>query len=248
MSRQYVRVFPIVKPLKTSTLRDDQKCPSYRGVRLTIVRLIEVFLWETHLSSAGTCGSVRLREVSVLWDVRLERFHCTSICAAGCRWFLNDFRFSGHFTRNIRLPNCPASPSKQLTARRRLGVFVLLYTDRHLSTYHVRNLFKIGYGEFLPSFLWHQCRRETQWLYESSLYLFLKMANWKLIFLGPFLPSMRNYLFVYLCRRLSHVSLIWSDVFCFLWWILYINSCLPLFLHHKSLENEYAYHIMKSRI
>ena len=55
-----------------------EKCPSYRGVRLTIVRLIEVFLWETHLHSAGTCGSVRLREVSVLWDVRLKRFHCTN--------------------------------------------------------------------------------------------------------------------------------------------------------------------------
>ena len=53
-----------------------EKCPSYRGVRLTIVRLIEVFLWETHLYSAGTCGSVRLREVSVLRDVRLKRFHC----------------------------------------------------------------------------------------------------------------------------------------------------------------------------
>ena len=53
-----------------------EKCPSYGSVRLTIVRLIEVFLWETHLRSAGTCGSVRLREVSVLWDVRLKRFHC----------------------------------------------------------------------------------------------------------------------------------------------------------------------------
>ena len=53
-----------------------EKCPSYRGVRLKIVRIIEVFLQETHLRSAGTCGSVRLREVSVLWDVRLKRFHC----------------------------------------------------------------------------------------------------------------------------------------------------------------------------
>ena len=56
---------------------DMEKCPSYRGVRLTIVRLTEVFLWETHLRSAGTCWNVRLREVSVLWDVRLKRFHCT---------------------------------------------------------------------------------------------------------------------------------------------------------------------------
>ena len=49
-----------------------EKCPSYRGVRLTIVRLIEVLLWETHLRSAGTWESVRLRETSILWDVRLE--------------------------------------------------------------------------------------------------------------------------------------------------------------------------------
>ena len=53
-----------------------EKCWSYRGVRIKIVRLIEVFLWETHLRSAGTCESVRLREVSVLWDVRLKRFYC----------------------------------------------------------------------------------------------------------------------------------------------------------------------------
>ena len=63
-----------VKPLKTDTPRDEQKCPSYRGVRLTTVRLIKVFLCETHLRSAGTRGSVRLREVSVLWEVRLKRF------------------------------------------------------------------------------------------------------------------------------------------------------------------------------
>ena len=54
-----------------------QMCPPYRGVRLTIVRLIEVFLWETHLRSAGKCESVYLREVSVLLDVCLKRFHCT---------------------------------------------------------------------------------------------------------------------------------------------------------------------------
>ena len=60
-----------------------EKCPYYRGVRFTNVRLIEVFLWETHLRSAGTCGSVRLREVSVLWDVRLKRFHCTQILELG---------------------------------------------------------------------------------------------------------------------------------------------------------------------
>ena len=55
---------------------DRRKCPSYGGVCLTIVRFIEVFLWETHLHSAGTCRSVRLREVSVLWDVHLKGFHC----------------------------------------------------------------------------------------------------------------------------------------------------------------------------
>ena len=36
---------------------DRTKWPSYRGVRLTVVRVIEVILWETHLTSAGTCGS-----------------------------------------------------------------------------------------------------------------------------------------------------------------------------------------------
>ena len=51
-----------------------QKCPSYRAVRLKIVRLIEVFLWETQLRFAGTCESVRLREVSVLCDARLRGF------------------------------------------------------------------------------------------------------------------------------------------------------------------------------
>ena len=30
----------------------------------------------TPLRSAGTYGSVRFREMSVLWDVRLKRFHC----------------------------------------------------------------------------------------------------------------------------------------------------------------------------
>ena len=61
------------------------KCPSYqesfswsyRGVRLTFVHLTEVFLWERHLPSAGISGSVRLREVSVLWDVRYKRFYCS---------------------------------------------------------------------------------------------------------------------------------------------------------------------------
>ena len=52
------------------------RCLSNRGIRLTFVRLIEVFLWERHLCSAGTCESVRLREVSVVWDVRLQRFYC----------------------------------------------------------------------------------------------------------------------------------------------------------------------------
>ena len=149
---------------------------------------------------------------------------------------------------NIIAYSIYSNQSKQFIARRRLGVFVLLYTDRHLSTYHVRNKFKFGYGEFFPSFWWHQCRGETQWSCEFSLCLFLKMANSKSIFLGPFLPSTRNCPFAYFCRRLSQVSLIWSDVYCFLWWILYINSCLSLFLHHKSLGNEYIYHIMESWI
>ena len=55
------------------------KCPFYRGVRLTFVRLVEVFLLERHLRSAGTCKSVSLREVSVLWDIRLKRFDCIMI-------------------------------------------------------------------------------------------------------------------------------------------------------------------------
>ena len=75
-----------------------EKCPSYRGVRLTIVRLIEVFLQETHLRSAWTCGSVRLREVSVLWDVRLKRFYCIYfdqiIILAGCTLSLSVFLFN----------------------------------------------------------------------------------------------------------------------------------------------------------
>ena len=52
------------------------KCPSYRGVHLIVVRPVEVFLLERHLSSAGTYESVRLRVVSVLWDVRFMRFYC----------------------------------------------------------------------------------------------------------------------------------------------------------------------------
>ena len=60
-------------------LWDRRKCQSYRGVRLTVVRLKEVFLWERLLSSAGTSESVPPREVSVLWDVllNLKRFYCT---------------------------------------------------------------------------------------------------------------------------------------------------------------------------
>ena len=34
----------------------------------------------------------------------------TSISVAGCRWFLIDFRFSGHFSRHFRLPKYPAPP------------------------------------------------------------------------------------------------------------------------------------------
>ena len=48
------------------------KCASYRGVRLMIFRILEVFLRETHLRSAGICESVRLKGVSVFWDVRLK--------------------------------------------------------------------------------------------------------------------------------------------------------------------------------
>ena len=43
--------------------------------RLTLVSLIEVF-YEKHPSSARTYASVRLREVSISWDVRLKRFYC----------------------------------------------------------------------------------------------------------------------------------------------------------------------------
>ena len=41
-----------------------------------VVLLIEFFLQERHLRSTGTFESVRLREVFVLWDVHLKRFHC----------------------------------------------------------------------------------------------------------------------------------------------------------------------------
>ena len=34
---------------------------------------------EKYNGRRGNCRSVRLREVSVLWDVRLKRFHCTSL-------------------------------------------------------------------------------------------------------------------------------------------------------------------------
>ena len=46
------------------------------SVRFKVFRLIGVFLLERHASSAGTCESVRLREVSFLWHVRLKRFYC----------------------------------------------------------------------------------------------------------------------------------------------------------------------------
>ena len=55
-----------------------------------IVRLMEDFLQETHLHSAWTCGSVRLREVSVLRDVHLKRFHCTTIFDRLLDLFLHD--------------------------------------------------------------------------------------------------------------------------------------------------------------
>ena len=49
---------------------DGYKCTLYRGVHFTIVLLIEVFLHGLDIRSTGTCQSVRLREASVLWNVR----------------------------------------------------------------------------------------------------------------------------------------------------------------------------------
>ena len=59
--------------------RDSEKCPCYRFVRLTSVRLMDVMLYGNDLRSAGTSNSLRLVGVSVLWDVRLKRFHCITI-------------------------------------------------------------------------------------------------------------------------------------------------------------------------
>ena len=70
----------------------------------------------------------------------------------------------------------------------------------------------------------------------TSFYLFLKMVNWKSIFHWPFLLLMRNCLFIYFYRRLSHVRLIRSDVFRFLWWISCIINCLPFFYITKFLK------------
>ena len=95
---------------------------------------------------------------------------------------------------------------------------------------------KSVHGEFLP--------RDAMIVRIQSL----RMVIWKSIFHEPFLLLMRNCIFIYFCNRLSQVNLIWSDVFCFLWWILHIINCLPLFLHRKGLESEYAYHTVKSRI
>ena len=58
-------------------------------LRLTV---LEVFLRETHLRSSGACGSVRLREVSVLWDVRLKRFHCIHSISHKITALTQDFR------------------------------------------------------------------------------------------------------------------------------------------------------------
>ena len=55
---------------------DTRKCPSQGGVSLTGVRLIVVVLSRIDLKSAGTCESVRIRKVSVSWDVRHKRFYC----------------------------------------------------------------------------------------------------------------------------------------------------------------------------
>ena len=38
-----------------------------------------------------TCGSVRLREVSVLWDARLKKFHCTNKIALNN--FVSSYKF-----------------------------------------------------------------------------------------------------------------------------------------------------------
>ena len=53
--------------------RDISKLPSYGGSRLTVIRLIEVFLQALGLRSAGTCQGVRLRGVSVLRDFTTSR-------------------------------------------------------------------------------------------------------------------------------------------------------------------------------
>ena len=61
---------------------DRRKCPFYGGVRLTVFRLTEVFLRKRHLSSAETSESVRLREVPVLWNVRLNGRRIYGGCTA----------------------------------------------------------------------------------------------------------------------------------------------------------------------
>ena len=60
-------MYPSCKVIYSEIVHWDRKnCLSYGGVRLTVVRIIEVFLYGFDLSSAGTCQSSRLREVSIL--------------------------------------------------------------------------------------------------------------------------------------------------------------------------------------
>ena len=58
---------------------DMAKCPSYKGVRLMVVRLVEVILQERHLRSAGACESVLLRKVSVLGGFTVPAFIYTLV-------------------------------------------------------------------------------------------------------------------------------------------------------------------------
>ena len=53
-----------------------------------------------------------IQAISVAGKIIISEFPIgsTSISVAGCRWFLNDFRFTGHFSRDFRLPKYPAPP------------------------------------------------------------------------------------------------------------------------------------------
>ena len=54
-----------------------------------------------------TCRSVRLREVSVLWDVRLKRFHCTK---RFCKESYDKKDFEGVSLRTVEIDNIPSAP------------------------------------------------------------------------------------------------------------------------------------------